>query len=137
MLDELEKIFEETACRDWWRFQYSHRHFQLELRYDEDLACDVDFLLRWLPQVYDELSIREAPLAPDDSDYMTELFEFSNCLVYEFHKQVIADGFIDFKYEALLKRHGNPLRRLKERQIDVNFVEKMHYWTLVSTTDEN
>jgi len=54
--------------------------------------------------------------------------EFFNSLVYGYHRKTFSDGFIDLKYEALVIKHGNPIEKLT--QDEINTVKIMHGLTI-------
>lgn len=129
VLRELKEIERERFYRNWWRFQYVHRYFVAEVLRDKDVKKDVEKTLRRLPELYRELSVGRGTLNRQDSGYMNTLFQFANCLVYDFHKQFYADGFQDPFYETLLENYQNPLKRIKSHE-DLEMIQFLHDWTV-------
>lgn len=131
--DENTKEWKEFETKrfylNWWRYQYSHRHFRAEVLRNEDLAEDVDELLIYLPCLFEGLSKQWKGANRNSQKYLTAFFEFTNCLVYSFHKQVENDGFCDPKYESLVLKHGNPLEKINN-QFDIEKIEFLHDWTV-------
>jgi hypothetical protein len=126
---EPEKVIHEKLYRNFWRFHYVHRHFSALVEKDGVLKSNVEKSLRALPALYAELAVEGQRLERDDPYYMTKLFEFTNCLVYEFHKRDYADGFEDPYYEELVNLHQNPFRKLKFVD-DREMVQFFHSWTV-------
>lgn len=127
-LKKLASIERENVYRDWWRFQYTNRYFKQLLLDDEVTNENVDRAFCWLTDTFDRF--KSPGLYPDkqSTDYVIGLFEFTNSLVYAYHKRTQADGFLDIRYEVLLYEHDYPFAKIPAE--DIEFVEYLHRLTI-------
>lgn len=128
-LNKLASIERERVYRDWWRFQYTNRYFKKRLQTDPVMGENADKAFRWLTVTFNKFKLlRTYPAQNKAIDYPTALFEFTNCLVYSYHKRTQADGFLDIRYELLLCEYGHPLDTVPSEDFD--FVEYLHRLTV-------
>lgn len=127
-MKKLASLQREVIYHDWWRFQYTNRHFKQLLLVDEGMNEEVDHSFRWLTETFDKFKGTRMYPVEQDTAYLKDLFEFTNCLVYDYHKRTNSDGYLDLRYEVLLYEYGYPLARIPSE--DIEFVEYLHELTL-------
>ena len=128
LLKDLASLEKEKIYRDWWRFQYTNRHFKQLVLVDESMNEKVDQAFRWITKTFDRFKSPRMYPVEQEIEYLGDLFAFTNCLVYAYHKQTRSDGFVDIRYEALLYEHDFPLKKIPFE--DIEFVEYLHELTL-------
>jgi len=125
---ELASLQKEVIYRDWWHFQYTNRYFKQLLLVDEGMDENVDQSFRWITETFDKFKGARMYPVEQDIAYLRDLFEFTNCLVYGYHKRTHSDGYLDIRYEVLLYEYGYPLAKIPPE--DIEFVEYLHQLTL-------
>lgn len=128
----LDEGFAEQRHRDLWLFLYSSRHAIPELwqspsardlgtQEREELLNEADLLLERFS------SPAQAQLSSSDEKYPAELDKFCFGLIYAFHKRLLADGFIDIRFETQRADYDNVINKLTSDEIAV--VSRLHELT--------
>lgn len=127
-MEELAALQNEIIYRDWWRFHYTSRYFKDALIFDDDMAEEVDLCFKWFTETFDKFKAPRLYPIGQEYAYLHDFFEFSNCLVYAYHKKTQSDGFVDIRYEILLYEYNFPLGRIPSEELV--YVECLHELTL-------